>query len=187
MEHGFVVIVLLDQHHRHFSHVKKIVGVVIGRTNDVQRVAVVVFRHLQNDEVEPHLLREYFGIECRENVPHVRVVNHAVVAFNKPPEILVSVDRIVHGGLCGRVAFHDCLHFLHVLGLAVYGRGGVHLFFFTGGRFECVYQRAVLIREERVQRNAVQNDLFHFHNGFWTRILTQRGHARNKRLQLAQL
>ena len=160
---------------------------MIGRANNVQRVAVVVLRHLQNDEVEPHLLRENLGVERGENVPHVRVVNHAVVAFNEPPEIFVGVDCVGHCGICGRVALHERLHFLHVLGVAVYGCGSEHLFFFAGGRFEGVHQRAVLIREERVQRNAVQNDLFHFHNGLRAGVLAQRGHARDERLQFAQL
>ena len=163
------------------------VGVVVGRAHDVQRVAVVVLRHLQNDEVEPHLLRgEYFLVERRENVPHVRVVNHAVVAFNEPQEILVGVDGVGHGGHCGgRVAPRVCLHFLHVFGVLVHG--DKHLFFLFGRGPKHVHQRAVLIREEGIQRDAVQDNLFHFRDGFRVRVLSQRCHARNERLPLAEL
>ena len=110
---------------------------MVGWTNDVERIAIVVLGNLQNDEVEP-LLREYFRIVGRENVPHVGVVNHAVVAFNELPEVLVGIDRVAHGGFhaalrFGAFVFHGGLHFLHVLGFTVDGCGGVHFFFLAGG------------------------------------------------------
>ena len=131
-------------------HVKKVVGIVVGWTHDVQRVAVVVFRNLQNDQVEPHFLRiEYFGIKCGENVPHVGVVNHGFIARNELPEIFVCIDGVAHRCfnpfLCF-CAFSPCArhHFLHVFALAV--NGSYHFIVLAGSGFKCIHQRSVLIR-----------------------------------------
>ena len=165
---------------------------VIGRAHDVQRVAVVVFWNFQDNEIEPHFLRvEYFRIECGENVPHVGVVNHGVLACNEFSEIFVRIDGVAHCGIDPFTRFlvlAPCArhHFLHVFALAVRGSRCQHFFVLAGRGFECIHQRAILIRQKRVQRDSIQNDAFHFGYAFGVSILPEGCHACNERLQFTQ-
>ena len=146
--------------------VELVVGMVIGRTHDVQRVAVVVFRDFQDDQIEadvadceffavgnafvsclfqrvlqPLLLRvEYQGIERGENVPQVGVINHGVVACNESSEVFVRIDGVAHCGplLCRVRALHACGHFFDVVAVPVSGPRAIHFPLLSGGGFECV-------------------------------------------------
>ena len=125
---------------------------MVGRTHDIQCVAVIIFRNLQNNQIEPHSLRiKYFRIKCGENVPHVSVVNYGVIAGNKLPEIFIRIDGVAHCSINPFLrffAFTLCarFHFLHVFALAVDGSRGQHFLLLARRRFERIHQRAVLIR-----------------------------------------
>ena len=166
MVYGFIIVVLFDEYDGWFVRVELVVGIVIGRAHDVERVAVVVFRDFQYDEIEPDvadreffavgnalflrmfqrvlqplLLRvEYLRVERGENVPQVGVINHGVVAFNESPEVFVRIDGVAHcGPLLRRVlALHACGHFLDVVAVLVSGPRAIHFPLLAGGGFECV-------------------------------------------------